>query len=68
MTSARLDLRHLPLLVAAVAILLGIYMLAVGTPRDPQTNEVAGWAKIGYGATTVVGIFFGVLALILVGC
>ena len=54
--------------VTPVAILLGIYMLAVGTPRDPRTNDVAGWAKIGYGATTVFGLFLGVLALILVGC
>ncbi|MEP7120980.1 MAG: hypothetical protein ABJE95_08730 [Byssovorax sp.] len=55
-------------LVTPLTILLGLYMLVVGTPRDPQTNDLAGWAKIGYGATTVVGVFLGVLALILVGC
>ena len=54
--------------ITPLTILLGIYMLAVGTPRDPQTNDIAVWAKIGYGATTVVGVFLGILALVLVGC
>ena len=55
-------------LITPVTILLGIYMLAVGTPRDPQTNDIAVWAKIGYGATTVFGVLLGILALVLVGC
>lgn len=56
------------ILVMPVLILLGIYMLAVGNPRDPQTGQLAAWAKVGYGATTVAGVFFGILALVLVGC
>ena len=51
-----------------VAIVLGIYMLAVGAPRDPQTNDVAGWAKVGYVATTIAGVLLGILAIVLVGC
>ena len=47
---------------------IGLYMLVVGAPKDPRTNDLAAWAKIGYGASTVFGIFLGVIALVLVGC
>jgi hypothetical protein len=55
-------------LLTPLLIVLGIYMLSVGAPRDPRSNDVAGWAKVGYVATTVVGLLLGVLALVLVGC
>jgi hypothetical protein len=56
------------LLFMPLALILGAYMLVVGAPKDPRTNDLAAWAKIGYGASTVFGIFLGVIALVLVGC
>src|SRR5262249_12387367 len=39
--------------ITPLAIFLGLYMLIVGTPIDPRTRDLAAWAKVGYGVTTV---------------
>ncbi|MFO0759212.1 MAG: hypothetical protein U0359_22160 [Byssovorax sp.] len=49
-------------------LVLGLYMVVVGAPMDPRTRDLALWAKLGYGATTVFGLLLGVIALVLVGC
>ena len=56
------------LLFMPLMLILGLYMVVVGTPKDPRTNDLALWAKLGYGASTAFGILLGILALVLVGC
>ena len=40
----------------------------VGAPKDSRTNDLAPWARLGFGATTVLGLLLGVLAPVLAGC
>ncbi len=56
------------LLFMPLMLILGLYMVVVGTPKDPRTNDLALWAKLGYGASTAFGILLGIIALVLVGC
>lgn len=56
------------LLLTPLLLLLGIFMMVVGNPKEPDTGEVPAWAKLGYGASAVFGLFLGIIAIIFVGC
>ena len=56
------------LLIAPIATLVGVFALAVGAPVDPQTGHLPLWARIGYGASLIVGLALGIVAIVFVGC
>jgi len=56
------------LLIAPVALLVGLFAVAVGAPVDPQTGHLPLWARIGYGACAIAGLALGIIALVFVGC
>ena len=51
-----------------VAVLVGFWLLAVGTPTDPATGQPALWSRVGAGISLGVGLILGVIALVFVGC
>src|SRR5262249_36463536 len=50
-----------------IAILFGLFGLAVGAPIDPRTGLLPLWIRIGYGASIVLGLGLGILAVTMVG-
>lgn len=50
---------------APVFLLYGLWLLAVGEPRDPATGELAAWGQIGAWAAGVVGIVVAILVAVL---
>ncbi|UQA59297.1 hypothetical protein [Polyangium aurulentum] len=56
------------LVFTPMALLLGLWLMIAGQPRDEHTGEIALWGKIGAGVTSGAGLVLGVLACVLVGC
>jgi hypothetical protein len=56
------------MLITPVSILVGLFAIAVGSPKDPQTGLLPLWVRIGYGATGILGVGLGILAIVFVGC
>jgi hypothetical protein len=56
------------MLMTPIATLVGLFAVAVGAPVDPQTGHLPLWARIGYGASGILGVALGIMALVFVGC
>jgi len=56
------------LIFTPMALLLGLWLMIAGQPRDERTGEMALWGKIGTGMTAAAGLVLGILACVLVGC
>jgi len=64
------DHRYYPkaMIFTPVAVLFGIFGLAVGAPIDPQTGLLPLWVRIGYGGSVVFGLGLGIVAVTFLGC
>jgi hypothetical protein len=51
-----------------IAVLFGLFGLAVGAPIDPKTGLLPLWVRIGYGSSAALGLGLGIAAVVFVGC
>jgi hypothetical protein len=56
------------LVVTPALLLMGLWRLVVGEPRDPQTNQPENWANVGTGVSAGCGVVLGIIACVMVGC
>ena len=56
------------MLITPLLLLLGLWRMVVGEPRDPQTNQPEHWGQIGAGVTAGCGLVLGIIACVMVGC
>jgi hypothetical protein len=56
------------MLLTPVATFIGLFAIAVGAPKDPQTGLLPLWVRVGYGASGIFGLALGIMAVVFVGC